>query len=101
MANCILKAIEAAVIFLLPANPLIAITLNPCSGYTSDNRNNGNISASRNEKIPQTKLNLLGILYINKVQKKTAKKVFPIRGRFIRFQWINSIEVRKNAFQTK
>ena len=36
MANGILKAIEAAVIFLLPANPFIAITLNPCSGYTSD-----------------------------------------------------------------
>ena len=32
IAKGILKAIEAAVIFLLPANPLIAITLNPCSG---------------------------------------------------------------------
>ena len=36
MANGILNAIEAAVIFLLPANPLIAITLKPCCGYTSE-----------------------------------------------------------------
>ena len=36
IAKGILNAIEAAVIFLLPANPLIAITLNPCSGYTSE-----------------------------------------------------------------
>ena len=32
IANGILKAIDAAVIFLLPAKPLIAITLNPSFG---------------------------------------------------------------------
>ena len=36
IANGILNAIEAAVIFLLPANPFIAITLRPSLGYTKE-----------------------------------------------------------------
>ena len=40
MAKGILKAIEAAVIFLFPANPFIAITLNPSLDKPLINHNN-------------------------------------------------------------
>ena len=71
-----MKAIEAAVIFLFPANPLIAITLNPCSGILQINHNNKkSFQLEKCEKDSTDEIKSIGILYISKVQKKQQKSI--------------------------